>query len=30
METYKKMEQEFIDITLPRMEDKPRFKHKKG
>ena len=24
METYKKMEQKLIDITLPRMEDKPK------
>ena len=24
METYKKMEQKQIDITLPRMEDKPK------
>ena len=23
METYKKMERKLIDITLPRMEDKP-------
>ena len=24
METYKKMERKFRDITLPRMEDKPK------
>jgi len=24
METYKKMERKLIDITLPRMEDKPK------
>jgi len=24
METYKKMEQKLIDITLPRIEDKPK------
>jgi len=31
METYKMMERKLIDITLPRMEDKPKslFKHTK-
>jgi len=24
METYKKMERKLIDITLPRMEDRPK------
>jgi len=24
METYKKMERKFMDITLPRVEDKPK------
>ena len=24
METYKKMERKLLDITLPRMEDKPK------